>query len=88
LIDIKNPEVAAELSEDPVRLYLREIGEVKLLDSDEFRLATIIEANRFISTLRRRPLVRGAFRDAPSTARLSEMHTLGTSRPGRQTASL
>ena len=36
---------AAELSEDPVRLYLREIGEVKLLDSDsEFRLATQIEA--------------------------------------------
>src|SRR5687768_3103499 len=37
-LDLKNPEVAAELSEDPVRLYLREIGEVKLLDSDsEFR---------------------------------------------------
>src|SRR5215213_7590934 len=56
-IDLKNPEVAAELSEDPVRLYLRQIGEVKLLDSDsEFRLATIIEANRFVITLRRRPL--------------------------------
>jgi hypothetical protein len=26
VIDLKNPEVAAELSEDPVRLYLREIG--------------------------------------------------------------
>jgi hypothetical protein len=31
VIDIKNPEVAAELSEDPVRLYLREIGAVKCL---------------------------------------------------------
>jgi RNA polymerase primary sigma factor len=50
------PEVAAELSEDPVRLYLREIGQVKLLDSEkEFRLATIIEASRLVDSLRRRP---------------------------------
>src|ERR1041385_6288978 len=56
-IDLKNPEVAAELSEDPVRLYLREIGQVKLLDSDsEFRLATMIEASRLITTYKRRPL--------------------------------
>ena len=59
-IDLKNPEVAAELAEDPVRLYLREIGLVKLLDSDsEFRLATMIEANRLIIALRRRPLRKG-----------------------------
>ncbi len=39
-------------AEDPVRLYLREIGQVKLLDADsEFRLATLIEANRLIQTL-------------------------------------
>jgi RNA polymerase primary sigma factor len=57
VIDLKNPEVAAELSEDPVRLYLREIGQVKLLDSDsEFRLATMIEASRLVITYRRRPL--------------------------------
>ncbi|HEX5809676.1 MAG TPA: sigma-70 family RNA polymerase sigma factor [Anaerolineales bacterium] len=76
-IDLKNPEVAAELSEDPVRLYLRQIGEVKLLDSDsEFRLATIIEANRFVSTLRRRPLTKGLSREcAMYHAILSEMHT-------------
>lgn len=44
----------AELSEDPVRLYLREIGQVKLLDADsEFRLATIIEADRLVGTLRK-----------------------------------
>jgi RNA polymerase primary sigma factor len=56
-IDFKNPEVAAELSEDPVRLYLRDIGQVKLLDSDsEFRLATMIEGNRLVGTYRRRPL--------------------------------
>lgn len=57
VIDLKNPEVAAELSEDPVRLYLREIGQVKLLDSDsEFRLATMIEANRLVVAYRRHPL--------------------------------
>lgn len=42
-----------ELSEDPVKLYLREIGQVKLLDSDsEFRISTIIEAYRLFSNLR------------------------------------
>jgi len=41
-----------EMSEDPVRLYLREIGQVKLLGADsEFRLATIIEAARLVGTL-------------------------------------
>ncbi|MCC6259690.1 MAG: sigma-70 family RNA polymerase sigma factor [Anaerolineales bacterium] len=43
---------SAELAEDPVRLYLREIGQVKLLNADsEFRLATLVEANRFLETL-------------------------------------
>jgi RNA polymerase primary sigma factor len=59
-LDVHRPEIAAELAEDPVRLYLREIGLVKLLDSDsEFRLATLIEANRLIGTLRRRPIRKG-----------------------------
>lgn len=41
-----------ELAEDPVRLYLREIGQVKLLGADsEFRLATLIEADRLIGAL-------------------------------------
>src|SRR5689334_8242930 len=77
IIDIKNPEVAAELSEDPVRLYLREIGQVKLLDSDsEFRLATIIEANRLITTLRRRPQTTGlSFECSIYHSILGEMHT-------------
>lgn len=45
---------ANDLSEDPVRLYLREIGLVKLLDSDsEFRLATLSEADRHIAALRK-----------------------------------
>jgi RNA polymerase primary sigma factor len=52
----KYPEVAAELAEDPVRLYLREIGQVKLLDADsEFRLATLIEASRIAGSFERRP---------------------------------
>jgi RNA polymerase primary sigma factor len=47
-------DLTADLSEDPVRLYLREIGQVKLLDSDsEFRLATLSEADRHITTLRK-----------------------------------
>ncbi|HMB23094.1 MAG TPA: sigma-70 factor domain-containing protein, partial [Anaerolineales bacterium] len=77
IVDLKSPEVAAELSEDPVRLYLREIGAVKLLDSDsEFRLATIIEANRFVSTLRRRQLPHGLSRECGIYhAALGELHT-------------
>jgi RNA polymerase primary sigma factor len=44
--------VAMELSEDPVRLYLKEIGQINLLDADsEFRLAARIEAERYIDTL-------------------------------------
>jgi RNA polymerase primary sigma factor len=77
IINIKNPEIAAELSEDPVRLYLREIGEVKLLDSDsEFRLATLIESSRLVNVFRRRPLRIGLTSAcAIYHCVLSEMHT-------------
>ena len=54
LPEVGSHEFATELSEDPVRLYLREIGQVKLLDADsEFRLATLIDADRLIGTLRK-----------------------------------
>jgi RNA polymerase primary sigma factor len=44
--------VAMELSEDPVRLYLKEIGQINLLDADsEFRLAARIEAERYVDTI-------------------------------------
>jgi len=57
---VRDLEVAAELGEDPVRLYLREIGQVKLLDSDsEFRIATLLEGSRLVNTLRHRPHRRG-----------------------------
>ncbi len=56
----QRPEIVAELSEDPVRLYLREIGQIKLLNSDdEFRIATIIEAMRLVGTLRCHPVRKG-----------------------------
>lgn len=42
---LEDPTIALELSEDPVRLYLKEIGQINLLDADsEFRLAARIEA--------------------------------------------
>ena len=49
------PILAEEMSEDPVRLYLREIGQVKLLGSDsEFRLATMIESYRLLHSMEQR----------------------------------
>jgi len=58
--EFKLNEPSAELSEDPVQLYLREIGLVKLLDSDsEFRLATCIEAERLLLTVSRHPARKG-----------------------------
>ncbi|MGA7192987.1 MAG: sigma-70 family RNA polymerase sigma factor [Anaerolineales bacterium] len=56
----KRPEMIAELSQDPVRLYLREIGQIKLLNpDDEFRIATTIEAMRLVGTFRRHPVRKG-----------------------------
>lgn len=49
---LEDPTIALELSEDPVRLYLKEIGQIHLLDADsEFRLAARIEAERRIEAL-------------------------------------
>ncbi len=59
-LEARQPELAAELADDPVRLYLREIGEVRLLDVDsEFRLATLIESKRQITALQSRPVRKG-----------------------------
>ena len=55
-VNVRDRTVAAELSGDPVKLYLSEIGQVELLDADsEFRLATMIEANRLVNVFRRIP---------------------------------
>jgi RNA polymerase primary sigma factor len=57
---LKDPSMIMELGEDPVRLYLKEIGEIGLLGVDkEFWLATRIEAARRIEALSRaHPLAR------------------------------
>ncbi len=57
---LEDPRLAVELGEDPVRLYLKEIGGIKLLDVDkEFWLASRIEAARRVDTLSRsHPLAR------------------------------
>jgi len=46
---LENSALAAELTEDPVRLYLKEIGQIHLLEVDsEFRLATRIVAGNLM----------------------------------------
>jgi RNA polymerase primary sigma factor len=57
---VSDPNLIMELSEDPVRLYLREIGGIDLLNTDrEFWLATQMEAARRIDSLaRQHPLIR------------------------------
>lgn len=51
---MEDPAMASELSEDPVRLYLKEIGQIHLLDADsEFRLSVRIEAERHLDALSR-----------------------------------
>jgi RNA polymerase primary sigma factor len=49
---IEAAPVSVEISEDPVRLYLKEIGQIHLLDADsEFRLAARIDAIRRMDVL-------------------------------------
>ncbi len=51
---LDNPSLVMELSEDPVRLYLKEIGGIELLDPDkEFWLATRMETERRVDALSR-----------------------------------
>ncbi len=57
---LEDPSIALELSEDPVRLYLKEIGQINLLDADsEFRLATRIEAERRFEMLEAHEVIAG-----------------------------
>ena len=53
--ELETTGISLELSEDPVRLYLKEIGQIHLLDADsEYRLAARIEALRFMNLLQER----------------------------------
>ena len=57
---LEDPALMMELGEDPVRLYLKEIGGIELLDTNrEFWLSTQMEAARRVdSVIRQHPLVR------------------------------
>ena len=68
---LDNPKLVMELSEDPVRLYLKEIGSIELLDPDrEFWLSTRLEGARRIDSLsRQHPLARGESSSARSIFR-------------------
>ena len=57
---IEDPNFFMEINEDPVRLYLKEIGSIDLLDPDrEFWLSAQLEASRRLDLLvRQHPLAR------------------------------
>lgn len=59
---LRDPKIYSEINEDPVRLYLKEIGNIDLLKLDqEFWLATRLEADRRLEALsRRHPLARSS----------------------------
>ena len=58
---LEDPAIAVELSEDPVRLYLKEIGQIHLLDADsEFRLAARIEAARRLEAIQNQAGISGS----------------------------
>ncbi len=53
---LDNPTYSLELSEDPVRLYLREIGQIHLLDAEsEFRLSSRNEGLKRMEILENQP---------------------------------
>jgi RNA polymerase primary sigma factor len=74
---LDNPDLMMELSEDPVRLYLKEIGGIELLDTDkEFWLATRLESVRRIDVLSRgHPIARrGASKKEISAGRARNIY--------------
>ena len=57
---LSDPHIVGEIGEDPVRLYLKEIGNIDLLDPDrEFWLATRLEAAKRLDLLSHQIVRRG-----------------------------
>ena len=63
---LKKPELLADIGDDPVRLYLKEIGSIELLETDqEYWLATRLEAAERAGVLsRQHPLARSQSSDS------------------------
>ena len=76
---LEDPALMMELGEDPVRLYLKEIGGIELLDTNrEFWLSTQMEAARRVdSVIRQHPLVRkgGSLPSSTYRALFQELRT-------------
>jgi len=75
---LHDPRLLTEITEDPVRLYLKEIGSIELLTSDqEFWLATRLESLRRIEALKRQhPLGRGELAVDQNTVSTPKQMTL------------
>jgi RNA polymerase primary sigma factor len=58
---LRDPKLLSEIGEDPVRLYLKEIGNISLLNVDqEFWLATQLEAEKRLELIsKKHPLAQG-----------------------------
>ena len=72
---------SSELSQDPVRLYLKEIGQIKLLNAEsEFRLSTRNEAHNRMDWLKQRELDEKEKTDITAVFKqiLADMHQTST----------
>ncbi|MGD2157351.1 MAG: sigma-70 family RNA polymerase sigma factor [Anaerolineales bacterium] len=52
---LKRPKIIVDLGDDPVRLYLKDIGTIELLEADhEFLLSALMEAMRLLDLIKRK----------------------------------